>query len=73
MFGGGKKIKISDELYSDLDRVCQMVGSSSVEELIERILKAEVEKLMKDAGKQELTAAEIDDIANKMKGLGYIE
>ena len=34
MFGGGKKIKLSKELYEQVERVAKLAGYSSVEEFV---------------------------------------
>ena len=70
---GGKKIKVSDELYQELVSAAEIVGCASVEEYVERVLRVDVDRVLSEAGKKELSEAEVDDIANKMRGLGYIE
>jgi len=69
----GPKIKIDQTLYEKLKLVCEIQRIASPEELAEKVLGDYVEPILQQAGKGDLSAAEIDDIANKMKGLGYLE
>ncbi|MGI6525595.1 MAG: hypothetical protein ACOX2O_09960 [Bdellovibrionota bacterium] len=73
MFGGNKKVKINSELYSKLEKVCAMQGCSSVDEYVAGILEIEADKVLASGAAPEMSAAEIEDIANKLKGLGYLE
>ena len=71
MFGGDKKVKISSELYSKLEKLCEMQGCASVDEYVTRVLEDTAERAL--SATSDISAAEIDDIANKLKGLGYLE
>jgi metal-responsive CopG/Arc/MetJ family transcriptional regulator len=64
MFGGGKKIKLSKELYDQVERVAKLAGYSSVEEFVIHALEKELAQL-EDAQSDE-------DIKEKLKGLGYL-
>jgi hypothetical protein len=73
MFGGDKKVKISSELYSKLEKLCELQGCASVDEYVSRVLEDTAERSLAAYGSSEMSAEEIDDIANKLKGLGYLE
>ncbi len=74
MFGSsGSKVKISSGLWEKLELASQIRGASSPDELVEKILEIEVDKILQKAGKNAVSQQEVDDIANKLKGLGYLE
>ena len=70
---GGKKIAIPPALYQKLEQACELTGSSSVEELALRAIEKEVDRVLSQKARKELSASEVEDIAAKMKGLGYLE
>ena len=72
MFGGGKKIKLSDATYEKVRVAAEILGCS-IEEFAEKELQAACAKTMAKTGSKNVSQKEIDDIANSMKGLGYIE
>jgi predicted DNA-binding protein len=61
---GGKKIKISSELYERIERFAKLAGYSSVEEFVIHALERELAQL-EDAQSDE-------EIKEKLKGLGYL-
>ncbi len=61
---GGKKIKLSKELYDQIERVAKLAGYSSVDEFVIHALEKEMAQL-DDAQSDE-------DIKEKLKGLGYL-
>ena len=67
------KIKISKELYEKVKLAADSLGCASVEEFVSGILEREIEELLAQAGKDDASPEEIEDIANKLKGLGYLE
>ncbi len=69
----GPKIKISKELFERVKQASEKMGSSSVEEFVEKILEREVTQMLGDPRKNQVSQEEVDDIAEKLKGLGYIE
>lgn len=69
----GPKIKISQSLYEKLKKAAETAGCSSLDEFAERALEREADKILARAGKNELSKEEVEDIANKLKGLGYSE
>ena len=73
MFSSDKKIKISGELYEKLEKVAALQGCSNVEEYVAKILEEESDKVLAANAEPELSAAEVDDIAKKLQGLGYLE
>ena len=68
-----KKLKISDAVLEKVQRACELIGASSVEEFAERVLDAEAQKILAQQARPELSADEIDDITKKLQGLGYLE
>ena len=71
----GPKLKISKELYDKLKQTADLMGCSSVEEYAERVLIAETDKVLNVAlaGSAGPAQGDIDAIAKKLKGLGYLE
>lgn len=67
------KIKISRAVYDKVRVAAQVAGASSLEEFAERVLLAESEKVLAATGKSNVSADEIEQISNQMKGLGYLE
>jgi len=69
----GKKLKINDSLYDLLVRATEIKGASSPEELANEILTDGIEQILRSAGKGDVSSEELEDITNKLKGLGYLE
>lgn len=69
----GHKIKVNKELYDKIKRAADLAGCSSLEEFIESILDREAQRVITQYGKDKVTDKEVEDIANKLKGLGYLE
>jgi hypothetical protein len=67
------KIKVRRDLMDKLKLAVEVMGSASVEEFVEKVLEREVDEILTKAGRGEISQAEVDDIANKLKGLGYLE
>ncbi len=70
---GGNSIKLRKSLYDKLKVAAEIAGASSIEEFAERILEQEAEKILSKGAKGEASKEDIEDIANKLKGLGYLE
>jgi len=70
---GGKKLTIPAALWQKLEQAAELSGSSSVEELSLRAIEKEVDRILSQKARKELSASEVEDIAAKMKGLGYLE
>lgn len=69
----GKKISLEKELWEKLDVAAKIMKCASVEELVIQILTAESDKILTNtANSKEMSQDQIDDIANKLKGLGYL-
>ncbi|MXZ35331.1 MAG: hypothetical protein F4X19_08880 [Acidobacteria bacterium] len=66
----GSRIKLDGELLSRCRTQAEQLGYSSVEEFITHVLEREL-RSMESAGDE--TAADEEQIANRLKGLGYIE
>jgi hypothetical protein len=59
------KIKIDDGLYERVKTTAQAAGYSSVEEFITHALESEIKRLNVAEAEQQ--------VANQLRGLGYIE
>lgn len=68
----GKKIKVTKELYARLESAAERMRCSSVEEFAAMILGREADKVLAE-DVVEVSQAEVDDIKDKLKGLGYLE
>lgn len=66
------KLKIKKSIYDKL-RVAAQITGCSIEELAEKILDTEAEKIVNSGSNKELNKEDIDAIANQLKGLGYLE
>ena len=66
------KIKIRRVLMDKLTIAAETLGCT-VEELVDQVLEKEVDRVLSKSGRSEVSQAEVDDIANKLKGLGYLE
>ena len=69
----GPKIKISSELLKKIEKAAETIGCASVNEFAETVLTAEAEKILSQNAAQGASAKEVEDITNKLKGLGYLE
>jgi hypothetical protein len=69
----GKKLKIDDSLFDLLVKAAEIKGASSPEELANEILAEGIEQIIRSAGKGDVSKEELDDITNKLKGLGYLD
>ena len=68
------KIKIRKALYDRIKTASEASGCASIEEFVDKVLESETDKiLLAQAGKAGVTQQEVDDIANKLKGLGYLD
>lgn len=68
-----KKINLSEQTLELAQRACEISGASSLDEFLDEVVTRESEKIINAAGKADVSQAEIDDISNKLKGLGYLE
>ena len=66
----GSRIKLDGELLSRCRQQAEQLGYSSVEEFVTHVLEREL-RSMESTGDE--TAADEEQIANRLKGLGYIE
>jgi hypothetical protein len=68
------KIKVRKALLDKLQRAAEVSGCVSLEEFVEKILESEADRiLLERSGKEGVSAQEVEDIANKLKGLGYLD
>lgn len=75
MFGSsGKKIKVPSSLYEQLEKASNFVGCTSVDEYVEKVLSSDCARILQMSGKNAVvTDDKLQDIKNKLKGLGYLE
>ena len=72
MFNSGKKIKISDSLAERIQVAVQILGCTT-DEFVEKVLFAEADKVLRSTSSKTVSADEVSKIADKLKGLGYLE
>ena len=66
----GSRIKLDGELLSRCRKQAEQLGYSSVEEFVTHVLERELRSMETSGGE---SAANEEEIANRLKGLGYIE
>ena len=66
----GNKIKLEGDLLNRCRKQAEQLGYSSVEEFITHVLERELRSMEGTGGE---TTADEEEIANRLKGLGYIE
>ena len=69
----GAKLKISDEILKKVRIASEIIGAASMDEFAAKVLETEADKIIATTGNREASQADVDDIANKLKGLGYLE
>lgn len=69
----GPKLKLSADVIEKVRQAAEIAGCSSPEEFAERVLLASAEQVIAGAAKGNVSAQEIEDITNQLKGLGYLE
>jgi len=69
----GSKLKISDDVLKKVRIASEIIGAASVDEFASKVLETEAERIIASTGNREASAADVEDIANKLKGLGYLE
>ena len=77
----GKKVKVRPALYEKLEEAAKLIGCASVEEFAERALESEVTRVLVSAKQKATTPGsstaasqqDVQKIADKLKGLGYLE
>lgn len=67
------KITLSKGVYDKVKVAAGIVGSASLEEYVEKILDTEASKVISQTGNKAVSAKEVEEIANQLKGLGYLE
>ena len=66
----GSKVKLDGDLLNRCRKQAEQLGYSSVEEFITHVLERELRSMEGTGGE---TAADEEEITNRLKGLGYIE
>ena len=69
----GPKIKLPQHIIDKVRIASELSGAASIEEFAASALEAAADKIITSSSKKEASASEIEDIANKLKGLGYLE
>jgi len=69
----GSKLKISDDILKKVRIASEIIGAASMDEFAAKVLETEADKIIASTGNREASQADVDDIANKLKGLGYLE
>jgi hypothetical protein len=64
-------IKLNKNLWTKVKKCSEAAGYSTPKEFVEHVLEREVAKLENTAGRKD--ASSDKDIANKLRGLGYLE
>ena len=67
------KIKISDAVLEKARRAAEQLGSASLDEYIEKIVERDADRVLSQSNNKKLSEAEVQNIANSLKGLGYLE
>lgn len=67
------KVKLSKKVLDKARVASQILGCATVEEFIEKTIETEADKVMAQTGSKELSAAEVEDVAKQLQGLGYID
>ena len=68
-----RRFTLSKSLYEKVEEASQALGCASVKEFVERTLEMEADKILSKSEKSEVSEEEANQIAEKLKGLGYIE
>ena len=66
----GNRIKLEGELLGRCRKQAEQLGYSSVEEFVTHVLERELRSMERTGGE---SSADEEEIANRLKGLGYIE
>ena len=71
----GSKIKLRPELYDKVKSAAEIMGAASADEFVEQVLEQEADRILDEhrKDKKEVSAEEVEDIAKKLKGLGYLD
>jgi hypothetical protein len=73
MFGTkSHKIKLEGELFRKVKAASDML-SCTIDEFVGRVLEREAEKTIMSANSKDVSASDVQDIENSLKGLGYLE
>jgi hypothetical protein len=69
----GKALKLRPEILQKVERAAKRLGCASREEFIEHVLEREADRVLGSASPEAGADPEAEDIAKKLKGLGYLE
>lgn len=71
----GPRLKINKALYEKICEASKILGCSSVVEYVEKVLEVDAARVISQRTNKGGAASqtEIQDLKNKLKGLGYIE
>ncbi len=66
------KITIDKALFEKLKSCADLLGCS-VDEYAAKVLERDADRELSKSGRHQVSQAEVDDIAQKLKGLGYLD
>ena len=73
MFGSGKnKFSVDDVVYQKVKVAAGILGCS-LDEFVAKALEQECDRVLSQGSNQSPSAADVDQIAEQLKGLGYLE
>ena len=67
------KVTVPQKVLEKIRVASQIMGCASVEEFVAKILETEADKILSQTASKEVSAKDVEDITNKLKGLGYLE
>ena len=66
------KISIASNIHEKIRMAAENLGCS-IEEFASKTLETEADRVISQSGAAGPSTADVEDIANKLKGLGYLE
>ena len=67
------RVKVRRALYEKVEQAAAALNCASVEEFVEQALETAADRALNRPGRQEISEKEVEEIANKLKGLGYLD
>ncbi len=67
------KLKVTSELWKKIEQASQVAMCTTPEEWAQQILEQEADKVLREAGKQDVSQEDVDEITKKLQGLGYLD
>lgn len=66
------KITLEKHVHDKLRVAAEILGCS-IDELAQKVLLTEADRILSTTASKEISASDVDDITEKLKGLGYLE